>query len=651
VQEYTIIKDFVTILLVSVPIILLFHKIKLPSIAGFLIAGMLIGPFGFKLITRVEQIEIMAEIGVILLMFTIGLEVSLKELAKIKKLLLVGGGLQVTITILISAVILLVLGLPSNQAFFFGMLISLSSTAIVLRILSDRDELNAPHGKISLGILVFQDLSIVPMFLLIDIFGSTEGINLLSVITRLGVAVIVIAFILVAAKIAAPKLLYILARSRLRELFTIGILLILLGTAYLTYSFGMSFALGAFIAGLILSESEYSYQIISEILPFRDAFNSIFFVSVGLLLNISFAISAPLEIILLASGIILIKAVIIFFLVLFLKYPSRVAMLTAIGLAQIGEFSFILAQQGRSAGLLGEYGDLFLASTIFTMILTPLLIKLSAKYAGKTPQLELIYKKQKIESELNGHVVIAGFGLNGRNLARVLRETGIKYIVIEMNPDTVRMEKEKGENIIYGDISRDEVLINAGVSSANVLVVAISDPATSRRVIKTARKLNKELYVLIRTRFINETEELTKLGADAVIPEEFETSIQIFRMVLEQYHIPLNVIMQQINLLRGESYKWMRTEKTDPQIFSHLDEILAVGITDTFYVNNDNPNIGKTFGELDIRAVTGATIIAIVRKDKTISNPPATEKLLENDTLVITGTHKAVDNAFKLISG
>jgi CPA2 family monovalent cation:H+ antiporter-2 len=232
-----------------------------------------------------------------------------------------------------------------------------------------------------------------------------------------------------------------------------------------------------------------------------------------------------------------------------------------------------------------------------------------------------------------------------------LRETGIKYIIIEMNPDTVREEKDKGENIIYGDISREEVLINAGIINANVLVVAISDPATSRRVIKTARKLNKELYLLIRTRFVNETEDLTKLGADAVIPEEFETSLQIFRKVLEQYHIPLNVIMQQINLLRGESYKWMRTEKAEPQIFSHLDEILAVGITDTFYINKDNPNIGKTLSELNIRAVTGATIIAIVRKDKTISNPSASEILQQNDTLVITGTHNAVDKAYNFISG
>ena len=649
-NEFIIIKDIVVTLLVSVPIILLFHKFKIPSIVGFLIAGMIIGPYGFGLISEVNEIEIMAEVGVILLLFTIGLEFSLKELARIKKLLLIGGGLQVLITIVISFLILNLIGIQLNQAVFIGMLISLSSTAIVLKLLSDSGEIESPQGKISVGILIFQDLAIVPMFLLVDILQQSGSVDFLSIIVRLLTSAAIISFILFAAKYLAPRILYYLARSRMRELFTVGVILILLGTAFLTHTFGLSFALGAFIAGLILSESEYSSQITAEILPFKDVFNSIFFVSIGLLLNINFAIQYPLEILLISVSIIVLKSLIVFVLILFLKYPTRIAILSAIGLAQIGEFSFILAQQGGN--LLGEYFNLFLASTIFTMIATPFLIKLAPLIADKTKSI----KKEDVNivsgtEKFQNHVIIAGFGLNGRNLAKVLKESGINYIIIEMNPDTVKQERAKGEHIIFGDISREEVLHSAGIHTAKVLVVVISDRTISRRVIRIAKNLNKDLFVLVRTRYISETDELKTLGADLVIPEEFETSIQIFSSVLKQYHIPINVIMQQINLLRGESYKLLRAEKSSPNTLAHLDEILAAGITDTFYVNEDNPNLDKSLAELNLRAKTDATIIAIVRESKTITNPGPNEKIISHDTLVITGTHKSVDTAFQFLSG
>jgi CPA2 family monovalent cation:H+ antiporter-2 len=649
VYEFTIIKDIVVILLVSIPIILLFNKLKLPSIAGFLIAGMIIGPFGFKLIANIDEINIMAEVGVILLLFTIGLEFSLKELAKMKKLLLFGGGLQVLITILAAAILLYSFGMELRQAIFFGMLVSLSSTAIVLKLLSDRGELQTPQGKISVGILIFQDLAIVPMFLLVDILGTSDEVDFISILIRLLTAIGVIAFILFAAKYLSPKLLYYLARTRIRELFTVGIILILLGTAYLTHNFGLSFALGAFIAGLILSESEYSTQITAEIIPFKDVFNSIFFVSVGLLLNINYVINFPVEVVLSATGIIILKSIIIFVLVLSMKYPSRIAILSALGLAQIGEFSFILAQQGGK--LLGDYSDILLSSAIITMIITPLLIRFSALAADKSKSIKNVQDTKEDKGKIDGHVIIAGFGLNGRNLAHVLKETGINYMIIEMNPDTVKKERAKGENIIFGDISREEVLQTARIKTAKVIVVAISDRTISRKVIRLAKQMNKEIFVLIRTRFVEEIEDLIGLGADAVIPEEFETSIQIFRRVLAQYHIPLNLVMQQVNILRGESYKWLRSEKSSSNVFSHLDEILAAGIAESFYLNEENINTGKTLAELNIRAKTDATVLAIIREGKTISNPAASEKLLSGDTLVITGTHKAVDSAFNLLSG
>lgn len=650
-NEFLIIQDIVVILLVALPIIFLFKKINLPSIVGFLIAGMLIGPYGFNLIRSVNQISVMAEIGIMLLMFTIGLEFSLSQLIRIKKFLLIAGGFQLLITIIFCTIIFTVLGIEINQAIFFSLLVSLSSTAIVLKILSDKDELESPHGKISLGILIFQDLAIVPMFLLLPLlsgFGQLAGSD---IAVKILIAFGVLAGLLLLARFLMPLIVYQLANIRSREAFTIGVILLLLGTAYITHSFGLSFALGAFIAGLILSESDYNHQIVSDILPFRDSFNSIFFVSIGLLLNIQFVLENVLLISGLTLGIIIVKTLVIVSIVYFMKYPLRIGILAGLGLAQIGEFSFVLAQAGLNFKLIGnDYYNSFLASTIFSMILTPLIIKLSPFIAGKTSALEKDKKHNENYLEnLHAHVIIAGFGLNGSNLARVLKETGIKYVVTELNPDTVKKEKAKDEKIIYGDISREEVLKAVRIDKANIIVYAISDPAVTKLSLKLVKKLNPNIYALVRTRYINEIDELKKLGADEVIPEEFETALQIFRKVLERYHIPLNVIMKQTTILREESYSFLRKEGVDLSSFTHLDEILAQGLTETYYVNDDNIHINKTLSEINLRAKTEATIIAIVRDGKTISNPSAKEIIKAADTLVIYGTHLSVDQAIDLL--
>lgn len=652
-NQLLVIQDIVVILLVALPIIFLFKKLNIPSIVGFLIAGMIIGPFGFKLIKQIEEVEIMAEIGVILLLFTIGLEVSFSQLMRIKKFLIVAGSLQVGLTVTLSAAIFFILGIPVNQAIFFGMLVSLSSTAIVLKLLSDKGELEAPHGKISLGILVFQDLVIVPMFLALPILGAVGELKFSELIIKLLISFGSVAAIIVIAKLMMPKIMYQLANLRMRDAFTIGILLILLGTAYLTHSLGLSFALGAFIAGLILAESEFNFQIIADIHPLRDAFNSIFFVSIGLLLNIEFVVANPLAILAFSTGLLLFKATIIGIIVLFMKYPLRIAIISGLILAQIGEFSFILVQAGSNFNLIeAEYYNVFLASSIFTMIVTPFLFKLAPMIGFKTSDVKIMSDKVVKESDkLKGHVIIAGYGLNGRNLTRVLKETGINYVVIEMNPDTVREEKVKGEKIVFGDVSKSDLLKQVNIEDASVLVFAISDPETTRRALKLAKRLNSHIFTVVRTRYVNEIEELAKLGADSIIPEEFETSLEIFRKVLEKYHIPLNIIMKEVALIRNESYKVLRKEEEAANSFIHIDEILAAGLTETYFVNDDNPYAGKDLSEINLRAKTDATIIAIVRDGKIITNPSGKEKLSAHDTLVVTGTHISVDKAIWYLNG
>jgi len=653
-HDFIIIKDIVIILLVSIPIIFLFNKIHLPSIVGFLAAGLIIGPHGFKLISDVDNISVMAEIGVILLLFTIGLEVSLERLIKMKRLLLIAGGLQVFLTTLITSFIFYLFDIPLNKSIYLGLLVSLSSTAIVLKLLSDKNELEAPHGRIALAILIFQDLAIIPIFILLPILGVGSDFSVGKIFLQIFVAIATISLILAAARFLMPKILFQIAKLRLREVFTIGIILLILGTAYLTHSFGLSFALGAFIAGLILAESDFSHQIEAEIIPLKDAFNSIFFVSVGLLLNIQFVIQNPLMISGLTLAVILLKTLIVIVVVKSMNYPLRVAAAAGLSLAQIGEFSFVLMQAGMNFNLIGgEFYYSFLASSIFTMILTPFLFMMSPQISHTVGSFEpTSSKKLKFElNDLNGHVIIVGFGLNGRNLARVLNETGIKYVVIELNPETVKTESSKGEKIIFGDSSKEEILKRVNIKKANIIVFAISDPKTTRRSLLLAKQMNPDIHAIVRTRYTSEIESLIDLGADEVIPEEFETSLQIFSKVLRKFHIPLNVIMKQVSILRGESYSMMIKEEPSTHLLVNLDEILAAGLTDTFFVDDDNMFIGKSLSEINLRVKTNATIIAIVRNGKTITNPSGSENLKLHDTLVITGTHQAVDEAFDYLSG
>ncbi len=649
-----IIQDIVIILFFSIATIFLFNKVKVPSIVGFLITGMIIGPYGLKLIKSVDEIEVMAEIGVILLLFTIGIEVSLSQIVRIRKLLIMGGGLQFLLTSLISFIIFYSLGISLSQSIFFSCLISLSSTAIITKLLIDKNEVDSPHGKISIAIALFQDLMIVPLFLLLPILTTQGNSNFSIILLKVLGAFGITALLIITSKYFMRPLVHQFAKLRLREAFTIGIILLILGTAYITHQAGLSFAIGAFIAGLILSETDFNHQIISEIVPLKDAFNSLFFVSVGLLLNVQFVFQNSFLIIGLTILIFLFKVFIIVISVSFLKYPFRTALLAGIGLGQVGEFSFILALAGTNLGLISsDYYNIFLSSSIFTMIITPILYQLEPWIAEKLGGVEskIISKDNLINTNLKDHVIIGGFGVNGKNLAHVLKETGIKYIVIELNPDTVKKEKAKGEQIIYGDISKEDILKFVGAERAKIVVFAVSDPVVTKVGLKNVKKINPHIYALVRTKYVNEVDELIKLGADEVIPEEFETALQIFRKVLQKYHIPLNIIMQQVTLLRQESYRLMRKDDMDVSVLSHLDEFLAQGLTETFYVSENNSNINKTISELNLRAKTNATIIAIVREGKMLPNPSPNEKLLVGDTLILIGTHQAVDQAIEILSG
>ena len=572
-NEFPLLADLLVLLLASVPIAFICHRLRLPVMVGFMVTGVLIGPSALRLIKDLHAIELLAEVGIALLLFTIGLEFSLRRLMEMKRLVLGGGGLQVVLTILIALAVEKHLGKPANQGLFFGFLVALSSTAIVLKSYAERLEIDTLYGRASVGILLFQDLCIVPMMLLVPILSGQEGSSVANIAGAVGKAAAVIGGIVFTARKIVPFLLYQVTRLRSSEVFIIFVVLVSLGTAWLTSRFGLSMAVGAFIAGLVLSESEYSHQIVSDILPFRDVFNSVFFISIGMLLSLnSLAQNFPAVMILLAA-VIVGKAIVVAMVARLLRYSLRVSIALGIGLAQVGEFSFILAKAGSAQNLLSQPDyQLFLAASVLSMIATPFLIHVAPKIslsleswlgAVAAPSREAPGERAP-ERGLNRHVIVIGYGVNGRNVSKVLHRLGIPYLVLELNAETVRAAAAQGVPIRYCDAGRRQVLRHAGVEQAAIMVVAISDALVTRRTVSLARELNPDLHIIVRTRYMSEVGELFDLGASEVIPEEFETSVEIFSRVLKQYGVSRQSIEQEVEEVRKEGYAMLRSTSPPP---------------------------------------------------------------------------------------
>ena len=622
-------------------------------------AGTVVGPYGLNLVSDRDQVEALAEVGVILLLFTIGLEFSLRQMKSSRRLLIAGGTIQVAGAVGLGTLAGLLVGLPIQKAFFWGLLLSLSSTAIVLKALGERGEADTIHGRSTIGILIFQDLAVVPMILLTPVLASPDTGDLQSIAFTLAKSFGAVLFIVVGARVVAPWFLGHIVRVRSRELFLLTIIVLGLGTAWLTSLFGLSLALGAFLAGLLISESEYSHQAMAEILPFRDSFNSLFFVSIGMLMDLRVLLNHPLLILTLVAVVLTLKFFSGALAVLAAGAPLRSAVLSGVALAQVGEFSFILAQEGQRVQLLAldEY-NLFLSLSVFTMIITPFLIQWSPKLARRTEALQRLNRwlptqispqSESHKFKLRDHVIIVGYGLNGRNLSRVLREVEIPYIVLDIRADLVQSADKIGEPILYGDATNPTVLKQAHIEKARVLVVAASDPFGARRIVKQARGLNENLHIMVRTRYLKELQDLHDLGANAVIPEEFETSIEIFTLVLKTYKVSQNVILQKAEHVRREGYALLRRGEL-PELAHHLrGGTLADVEVETCRIEEDSPALGKSMEKVGIHRRTGSSIVAITRNGVTQSNPPLTTVLDVGDVLVILGSREQIRKARALL--
>ena len=657
-SDLPFLRQLIIVLAATISIVFVFQKLRLPTIVGFLLAGVIIGPNGLQLITSLSQVETLAEIGVVLLLFSIGLEFSFETIVSVQRRVIWAGLLQVGLTILLVLALTRFFGLSIEIGIFYGFLLSLSSTAIVLRIYNDRREINSIQGRLASGVLLFQDLCIVPMMLLLPVLGQSGKGSLVSIVWAVAKALFALVLIVWAARRFLPRLLHQVALLRNREIFILFVVLICLGTAWLASESGLSLALGALIAGLVISESELSHQIIADVLPLRDCFSGIFFISIGMLLNLDLLTRdflTPLMNLLLIVGI---KSLLIFAVFWWLYGSIRLAVLLGLSLAQVGEFSFILAKAGINYKLLTPANEqLFLAGSILSMIATPFLIQSVHGLAvgleamlGASPESTSSGETAASENVAQGHVVVVGYGLNGQNLARVLKEVGIPYRVLEMDPDLVRCAKAAGEPIFFGDGTRPEILQQAGIRQARVVVIAISDPAATARVVSQARRLRPDVYIIVRTRYVAEIDHLYRLGANQVIPEEFETSVEIFARVLEEYHVPRNVISLQVDLIRKEHYSTLRGLRLQGKQLDELNQFLVGTTTDIFSIVGASPVVGKSLEEVDLRSRCGATVIAVVRAGKSYHNLGADFALAAGDMLVLLGDHKALDDAAQILN-
>lgn len=650
-MEIPLLKEIVVILGLSVVVILGFQRLKLPTILGFLITGIIAGPHGLSLVDASHEVEILSEIGIILLLFIIGLEFSLKSLAAIKNAVFIGGSVQVLGTIGIATLISNFLGYSIGTSIFLGFLFSLSSTAIVLKVLQEQNAINSPHGKIILAILIFQDIIVVPMMLLTPIMAGQSDNITLTLLTLLLKAVLVVVFVIVSARYIVPKLLYEVAKTKSSELFILTIVVTCFSVAWLSSSLGLSLALGAFMAGLIISESEYSHQATSNILPFREIFTSFFFVSIGMLMDVFFLFDHLLIIIGLALLVVVVKALVAILATVVLRYPPRVAFMVGFAIFQVGEFAFILSKVGIQYGLVTEeLNQYFLSISILTMGITPFILANADRLTGlivKSPLSKGLAKFNYWENQhseennveqLKDHIIIIGYGINGQNMAKAAKKANIPYVIIELNAQTVKEERAKGEPIIYGDASSEVILGYVRVWSARVAVIAISDPTATKHIVSEIRKICRTVYVIVRTRFVNEIEENLQLGADEVIPEEFETSVEIFSRVLNKYLVPEEEITAFVQQIRKANYDMLRPNDMGGDFRSSQSlNIPNIRITCVNVRQSDNEVVGKTLAESQLRKKYSVNLLAIQRKGDFITDITKETKLLQDDIAYLMG--------------
>ena len=635
------------ILITAVIVLLIFNKLKLPTMIGLFITGIVLG----HVVNDTSLISTLSELGVIFLLFIIGLEFSAEKFSTIKRYALIGGILQVIITTSLITLLGFALNLSWNNALFLGFLVAFSSTAIVMKVMQQRHITHSVQGRVTLGILIFQDIAVIVVILLTPILGGESvEVHLLPqlIVKAAGLGLIIFA----GAKWFIPLALRDAARTKNRDLFLLLTLFICMGTTFATSLIGIGPELGAFIAGLLISNTEYSHQTLGYIQPFQDVFMSLFFISIGLMVNLHLFLANIGIIVLLTIIIVMINFSATFITGMALKLPTKISVSIAILLSQIGEFSFVLAKEGMSYGLMtNEFFSIFLGVSILTMSLTPFLEKATpqiVKLFHRMPhfqvddELKTLPEELEAEPEVEDHVILVGLGRNGKHIAKACRQFHIPIRIVDMNPTIVENQQALGLPIIYGKASNESVLKELNITSAQCIVISASTYEETMKTIDAARRLNPDIHVIVRTRYLKSIDEVIEAGADEVIPKEFETSIMMFTRIMDYYNKDVDEITDAVNDLRSNNYDAFRTV-TSEDISTYLNYKYTDLEIDSLRVS-ENAHIDDFPFEENNLKVTG-----VVRGEDTFTDVKSDFKFLEDDLILFIGHRENINKFFDTI--
>lgn len=660
-HEITLIINIVVALVAAFIGGVIARRLGLPTIVGYLFAGIAIGPFTPGFVGDTHTISQLAELGVIFLMFGVGLHFSLNDLWKVRAVAIPGALGQMTLTTLLAFLLSQAWGWDTASGVVLGLAVSIASTVVLLRGLMDNGLLNTPHGQAAVGWLVLEDLATVLILVLMPTLEDTSGpfdwAGLGLTLVKASAFVILLLFV---GKRFIPWILLRIAHTRSRELFILAILTITLGTALgAAELFGVSFALGAFIAGVVVSESPLSHQVGADVFPFREAFAVLFFVSIGMLVNPIYLLNNVGHVLALTVLIVVGKSIITVFLGSIFPWQGRTALVVAAGLSQIGEFSFILGQSGIGLGILTQdQYSLILAGALLSITVNPLmfrLIALTEKWLQKRPALWRLVDRHRPMStatveKVAGHVAIVGYGRVGRHIVNLLGQMNIPHLVIESSADGVEELNKRGIQNLYGDASNSEVLTHAGLEHARALVVAGPDESASELVVAAARDIAPNLPIIARATTEEGIKHLAKLGAQDVIHPELEGGLEIVRHTLLKLNFPLQEIIRYMDAVRHDHYEMqINTEAEHRSLHDLMHAAQSIGVT-WVTISPPSPLIGQTLAEANLRARTGASVVAILRDTQVLANPKSHTTFEANDRIGFIGDDEQIEAVKSLLA-
>ena len=633
------------ILITAVIVLLIFNKLKLPTMIGLFITGIVIG----HVINDTSMISTLSELGVVFLLFIIGLEFSIEKFSAIKHYALFGGILQVSLTTVLVTLLGLGLGLALNSAIFLGFLVAFSSTAIVMKIMQQKHLNHSVQGRVTLGILIFQDIAVIVVILITPLLGG-QSIELHTfpelLIKLIGVAILIV----IGAKWFIPLALKDAAKTKNRDLFMLLTLFICMGTTFATSLIGIGPELGAFLAGLLISNTEYSHQTLGYIQPFQDVFMSLFFISIGLMVNLHLFLYNIGIILALTTIILLIKFAATLLTGIVLKLPNKISISIAILLSQIGEFSFVLAREGMTYGLMTQrFFSIFLGVSILTMSVSPFLQKFTpqitkllskSSYFQEEGELKTLPEELTEAQPIKDHVILVGMGRVGKQMTKACNQFNVPILAVDMNPIVVEQQQNLGVPIIYGNASNENVLKQLRVTSARCIVISASTYEGTLNTIDAARRLNPDIHIIVRTKYLKNIEEVIEAGADEVIPKEFETSILMFTRIMDYYNKDMDEIADAVNDLRSDNYDAFRSVSSE-DVSAYLSNSFTEVELDSLRVYNDAHISDFPFEKNNL------TVTSVIRDNSTIIYIDEKFQFLEDDIILFTGLRHDINKFFE----